>query len=80
MNAYLVCRLIETGVREFITEARDISKGAAGISMHISKIVIRLYAHSEDDEDVRKRCLDAIDRMEKARFFGLSDELEKLER
>ena len=40
---------------------------------------IRLYTQS-DDEAIKRRCLDAIDRMEEAGFFSLSDELRRLDR
>lgn len=75
----LVCRLIEAGVDAFGTGAGDIRTAAAGIAMDLSKIVIRLYAQSED-ETIRKRCLDAIDRMEQGSFLGMSDELGRLDR
>jgi hypothetical protein len=75
----LVCRLIEVGVEAFKTEAGDISKAGAMVAGDLSKIVIRLYTQS-DDEKVKKRCLDAIDVMEQAGFFGLSDELRRLDR
>jgi hypothetical protein len=75
----LVCRLVEAGVEAFKTEAGDIRKATAMTAADLSKIVIRLYTQSEDDA-IRKRCLNAIDRMETAGFFGLSDELGRLDR
>jgi len=75
----LVCRLIELGVKEYKSEGGDIRKHGSLVAHDLSKIVIRLYAQS-DDVEVRKRCLDAIDQMEMAGFFGLSDELGRLDR
>lgn len=75
----LVCRLIETGVSAFKTEAGDIRTAGARIASDLSKIVIRLYTQS-DDAIIRKRCLEAIDSMEHAGFFGLSAELGRIDR
>jgi hypothetical protein len=63
----------------FNTKAGDISKVAIGTAGDLSKIVVRLYDQS-DNESVRRRCLDAIDRMESGRFFGMSEELGRLDR
>jgi phage tail protein X len=70
----LVCRLVEAGIEAFETEAGDIRTSAAGTASDLSKIIIRLYTQSED-QAIRRRCLDAVDRMERAGFFGLAEEL-----
>jgi hypothetical protein len=75
----LVCRLVEVGFEAFKTEAGDIRKGGAMVASDLSKIVIRLYTQSDDGE-IKKRCLNAIDSMEQAGFFGLSDELSQVDR
>jgi HEAT repeat protein len=75
----LVCRLVELGVEAFRTDGGDIRTHSAIIAADLSKIVIRLYAQSSDEE-IRTRCLNAIDKMERANFFGLSDELGRVER
>ena len=75
----LVCRLIETGIEQFKADAGDIRTRSALIAGDLSKLVIRLYAQSEDDA-IKRRCLDAIDEMDEDGFFGLGDELSKLER
>jgi hypothetical protein len=75
----LVCRLVEAGIQAFKADAGDVRQHGAMVAGDLSKIVIRLYTQS-DDEHIRKRCLDAIDRMEEAGFFGLSDELGRLDR
>lgn len=75
----LVCRLIESGIEAFRTDAGDIRTHGAMVASDLSKIVIRLYTQSEDEE-IKARCLDAIDAMEQAGFFGLSDELGRVDR
>lgn len=47
--------------------------------MYLSKIVVRLYAQTED-RAIQSRCLNLIDDMEKYHFMGLSDELRRLDR
>lgn len=75
----LVSRLVEAGVRAFKADAGDISKHGAMVAGDLSRIVIRLYTQA-DDEQIRERALDAIDEMEEAGFFGLAEELGKIER
>jgi hypothetical protein len=75
----LVCRLVEAGIKAFKTDASNIRTQGAMIASDLSKIVIRLYTQS-DDAMIKKRCLDAIDAMEEAGFFGLSDELARIDR
>lgn len=75
----LVIRVVEEGIEAFKADAGDISKAGAMVAGDLSRIVIRLYTQS-DGEQTKKRALDAIDGMERAGFFGLADELGKLER
>lgn len=78
----LVCRLAEVCIEQYRDEAGDISTSGPGAGMglsKISKIVVRLYTQTEDPE-VRSRCLDLIDEMERNHFMGLSNELERLDR
>ncbi len=75
----LVCRLIEAGIERYKTDASDIRTHAASVARSLSKLVIRLYTQC-DEESVKKRCLDAIDVMNQASFFGLEDELGRIER
>lgn len=75
----LVCDLIEAGFEAFKADAGDIRKGGAIVASDLSKIVIRLYTQSDDGE-IKKRCLNAIDSMEQAGFFGLSEELSQVDR
>lgn len=75
----LVCRLAEAGVEQFKTNAGDIRTRGAMVASDLSKIVIRLYTQSDDDA-LKTRCLNTIDTMEHANFYGLSDELGRVER
>jgi len=75
----LVSRLVDEGIAAFKADAGDISKHGVMIAGDLSKIVIRLYMHS-DDEQIKKRALDAIDVMEEGGFFGLAEELGKIDR
>lgn len=75
----LVCRLVEEGVAAFKADAGDISKHGAMIAGDLSKIAIGLYTQS-DDEQIKKRVLDAIDEMEQNGFYGLAVELGKIDR
>ncbi|NNJ24321.1 hypothetical protein LzC2_03770 [Planctomycetes bacterium LzC2] len=74
-----VCRLVEMSLASLGEEAGDIQKRTAGVADDLSKIVLRLYAQS-GDTDVRRRCLEAIDRMALARVYGLARELERIDR
>lgn len=75
----LVCRLVESALEEYRTATGDIRGRGVLVARNLAKIVIRLYAQS-DDKAIKRRCLDAIDTMEQEAFFGLSGELERLDR
>jgi hypothetical protein len=75
----LVCRFAELSIEAYRTEAGDISTAGSAVAMHLSKIVVRLYAQTEDPT-VQSRCLDMIDEMERYHFLGVSDELQQLDR
>jgi hypothetical protein len=75
----LVCRFAERCIEVYRAEAGDISTAASGVAMYLSKIVVRLYAQTEDPA-VQSRCLNMIDEMERHHFLGLSDELQRLDR
>ena len=49
------------------------------VAMKLSKIVVRLYAQTED-ATIQSRCLNLIDDMERHIFMGLTDELRRLDR
>ncbi len=75
----LVCTLAEMCIEYFRAEAGDFSKAGAMVARDLSKIVVRLYAQTEDPT-IQSRCLDLIDEMERHHFMGLSDELRRLDR
>lgn len=75
----LVCRLAEMCTAAYRDEAGDISTESSMVAMDLSKIVVRLYAQTEDPM-IQSRCLDLIDEMERHNFVGLSDELRKMDR
>jgi len=76
---YLVCQLTELCIDAYRNDASDIRKSASATSMNLSKIVVRLYAHTEDPA-IQARCLSIIDEMERHHFLGLSEELQRLDR
>jgi hypothetical protein len=47
--------------------------------MGIAKIVVRLYAQTEDPA-IQARCLSIINEMERHHFLGVSEELQRLDR
>jgi hypothetical protein len=75
----LVCKLAETCIAACRKDAGNIASSGALIAMDLSKIVVRLYAQTNDDE-IRYRCLSLIDEMELYNFVGLSNELETVDR
>ena len=75
----LVCAIAESCVSGCRDEAGNMASSSAAISMDLTKIVVRLYAQTED-EAIRSRCLSLIDKMERHNFVGLSNELQALDR
>jgi hypothetical protein len=74
-----VCQLAELCVETYRKDAGDITKSASASAMGVSKIVVRLYAQT-DDAAIQSRCLSIIDEMERYHFLGVSDELQRLDR
>lgn len=75
----ITIRLAERFVEVFGAAAGDVSTAAAGDAPTVSKLVIRLYSQSDDDE-VKRRCLDLIDQMERLGFYGIDSQLAELDR
>lgn len=75
----LVCRLSETCIAVCQKDGDNPASSGAAIAMDLSKIVVRLYAQT-DDETVRSRCLSLIDEMELHNFFGVTNELDGVDR
>lgn len=72
-------RLAERFIEANGAAAGDLSTAAAGDAPTVSKLVIRLYSQS-GDQDVRRRCLDLIDQMERLGFYGIDEQLAELDR
>lgn len=75
----LVCTLSERCVEAFRDKAGDISEASSMVAMELSKIVIRLYAQT-DDASIQRRCLALMDTMEQYHWLGLNEELRRLDR
>ncbi|WP_148314482.1 ATP-binding protein [Sorangium cellulosum] len=75
----LVVRAAELCVESYGTNADNISKNGSMFAIDLPKIVVRLYAQTEDAA-IQSRCLDMIDEMERYYFLGLSDELKRVDR
>lgn len=75
----LVCRLAETCITVCQKDGDNPASSGAAIAMDLSKIVVRLYAQT-DDETVRSRCLSLIDEMELHNFVGVTSELDTVDR
>ncbi len=75
----ITIRLAERFMETHGESAGDLSTAAAGDAPTVSKLVLRLYVQSADD-NVQSRCLDLIDQMEWQRFFGIDRELAQHDR
>jgi hypothetical protein len=75
----LVCKLAERCLAVCRKDGSDLATSSAAIAMDLSKIVVRLYAQT-DDELIRSRCLSLIDDMEFHNFVGVSSELDTVDR
>jgi hypothetical protein len=75
----LVCRLLARAVQELRSEASDLSRAATATARSMSRVVVRLYVQTTDAA-IQSQCLTLIDEMERYQFFGLAEELHRLER
>ncbi len=67
-------------ILEFVgQEGTNIAYRESIVAQIISKLIVRQYQQT-GDEKVKTRCLDIIDRMEQFGFFGIGDELKKIDR
>ena len=76
----IVCKAAER-VLQVVSEreSSDIAYAGASSAYKISKLVVRQYEQTTD-QDIKRQCLDLIDRMEKVGYLGMGDELNKLDR
>jgi hypothetical protein len=75
----LVCQLGEKCVETRVNGAKEGSAKSNLTVMGLSKIILRLYAHTKD-RAIRLRCLNIIDDMERYHFPGVTEELQRIER
>jgi hypothetical protein len=75
----LVCKLGERCITVCRKDGTDLATSSSAIAMDLSKVVVRLYAQT-DDELIRSRCLSLIDEMEFHNFVGVSNELDTVDR
>lgn len=75
----VICRATE-GVLKFLGEERThVAHHESMIAKIIATLVVRQYQQTEEGS-VKTRCLELIDRMEKKGYFGIGEELAKIER
>ncbi len=75
----VICRAAER-ILEFIREdGTHIAYRGAMVAREISTLVVRQYEQTKD-ESIKTRCLDLIDRMERVGYYGIAEELGKLDR
>jgi hypothetical protein len=75
----IVCRAAER-ILEFIgEEGTSIAHAASSTALSIATLVVRQYEQS-DDYGLRTRCLDLIDEMERIGYYGIGEELGKIDR
>lgn len=75
----IVCRAAER-ILGFLGEAgTHIAHHGSMIAMSISTLVVRQYEQTTNAE-LKTRCLDLIDRMERVGYLGIGDELNKIDR
>lgn len=75
----VICRAAER-ILEFVgEEGTHIANHGAMVAHHISTLVVRQYEQAKDAA-LKTRCLNLIDRMERVGYYGIAEELGKLER
>ena len=75
----VVCAAAERLLGFLGEEGTHVAYRGAMAAKSISTLVVRQYQQTTD-EGVKMQCLDLIDRMERIGYFGINDELAKLER
>jgi hypothetical protein len=75
----LVCRVVSLCLDTYRGETTVTSQSQNPLATSLSKIVVRLYAQTEDVA-IQAQCLSLIDEMERCNFLGLSRELQQLDR
>jgi hypothetical protein len=75
----LVLRIAERIIGAAGSRASDIRHADFSDGSLVAKLVVRLYAQTTD-ETVKRRCLDHIDAMELLGFYGIDQELSRVDR
>lgn len=75
----LVCQLGEKCIETYVNGTDEASAKSNLTVMGLSKIILRLYAHTKQ-RTIRLRCLKIIDDMERYHFPGVTEELRRIER
>ncbi len=75
----VICEAAERALRSIGSKGAHIALAESGIAMSIATLVVRQYQQT-DDSGIKTHCLDLIDRMERMQYFGIHEELAKLER
>jgi hypothetical protein len=75
----IICRAAER-ILEFVgEEGTHVAYGGSRVAHSISTLIVRQYEQTTN-ETIKKRCLDLIDRMERVGYFGIGDELNRIDR
>lgn len=75
----IVLRIAERYIEARGSQASDIQQAESTDGSEVAKLVVRLYAQTKD-EAVKRRCLNHIDQMEFYGFFGVDQELHRIDR
>jgi hypothetical protein len=76
---HVICRAAER-ILEFVGEEGTHTAYRGSMTAHsISTLIVRQYAQTTD-HDLKVKCLDLIDRMERIGYMGIADELNKIDR
>jgi hypothetical protein len=75
----IICRAAERVLDFLGEEGTHIAYHGSLVAHHISTLVVRQYEQTTDDA-IKTRCLDLIDRMEQVGYYGIGEELSKVDR
>ena len=76
---HIICQAAERILQFLGVEGTHIAYHGSMVAHSISTFVIRQYEQTTD-LDTKTRCLDLIDKMERIGYFGIEDELDKIDR
>jgi hypothetical protein len=75
----IICRAGERILGFIGEEGTHIAYHGSMIAHSIATLVVRQYEQATDD-NLKARCLDLIDRMERVGYLGIGEELNKIDR